>query len=191
MRKHDYLRSSCFLLLLSLLAGSITLLYYSGWRINTTASMPIGIWKLTPAKTYHTGQIVVICPPDTPVFKLAKARYYLTRGLCPGGYEPLIKPIVAVAGDTVSITAEGMMVNQQLIPHSRPLAHDAQNRPLPQLRQGTYPVLPGTVWIIATGNPGSFDGRYFGALPISQIQGGAQPLWVKESQKFEAVETIH
>ncbi len=54
-----------------------------------------------PGSAIARGDIVSICPPDTAVFRAARARGYVPYGRCPGGYEPLLKPVAAIAGDIV------------------------------------------------------------------------------------------
>jgi conjugative transfer signal peptidase TraF len=86
---------------------------------------------------------------------------------------------VAVAGDRVTVTAEGLAVNGMPLQNSRPAPADGQRRAMPVIAPGTYPVEPGTVWVVSSFNPASFDSRYFGPLPVAHVQGIARPLWVK------------
>ena len=59
----------------------------------------MGLWRLTsllrpPAR----GEIVSLCPPPTALFLEAKARFYLGAGSCPGGFEPMLKPVAGPPG---------------------------------------------------------------------------------------------
>ena len=78
-----------------------------GFRINSTPSLPEGLWKVTALSgPVQRGQIVSIYPTDTATFKMALSRHYLSWGLCPGGYTSLLKPIAAIPGDCVAISGE-------------------------------------------------------------------------------------
>jgi conjugative transfer signal peptidase TraF len=121
---------------------------------------------------------VSFCPPDTPIFREARGRGYLSAGQCEGGYEPLLKPVVAIAGDRVSGTDDGISINRRLIASSRSLNRDSLGRALPSPEAHDVIVAKGEVWVISSYNPLSFDSRYFGPVPISRIEGLAQPFFV-------------
>jgi conjugative transfer signal peptidase TraF len=153
-----------------------------GLVINHTMSAPRGLWRVKPlAGPIERGQMVRLCPPDGPAFRLARERGYLTDGRCPGGYEPMLKIVRAIPGDLVEVSAEGVAVNGDLIANSAPLARDRADRALNAMPKGTYAVADGEVWLLSTYNPKSFDSRYFGPVASAQIEGEAAPLWI-ESQ---------
>ncbi len=81
-------------------------------RINFTASMPIGIYSLSPLPTagVERGMVVVACAPGAAA-ALGRSRGYLGAGPCPHGTEPLLKSAAAIAGDEVDVTAAGVAVN--------------------------------------------------------------------------------
>ena len=145
-----------------------------GWdlRINESPSLPIGIWRVSPLdRELRRGDIVSFCPPDTPAFREAWRRGYLGGGLCEGGYEPLLKPVAAIAGDRLNRTEEGISINGRLIANSKSLTHDSSGRTLPSPGADNVIVAKGEVWVISSYNPLSFDSRYFGPVPISRIEG--------------------
>ena len=150
-----------------------------GLRINGTTSMPRGLWRVTPAAApLRRGEVVTICPPDTAPFREAAARRYIPAGSCPGGYEPLVKPVGAATGDVVAVSGSGVTVNGQPVPGTAQLAQDSAGRRLQPVRAGTYPVAPGEVWLLSGHDPRSFDSRYFGPIPVGNVQGLARPVWV-------------
>lgn len=158
--------------------------YQVGYRINATPSMPKGIYKTT--HTPHSarrGAIVTLCPPDTPRFQKAAERGYLGFGNCPGHYRTLLKPIAAIAGDTVKVQPEGVWVNDRFLPNSAPLKTDSQGHPMTAYPTGVYQVKTGEVWLISSHSPKSFDSRYFGPLPEQQIQATATPFLLIEPFK--------
>ena len=84
--------------------------YLGGYRLNTTASLPAGIWKITDH--YARGSYVSACiPPEAPMMAYAIKHAYLPDGICPGGFAPLLKKIAAAPGDTVRLTVDSMTVN--------------------------------------------------------------------------------
>ena len=155
---------------------AVTIAAAAGIRINHTPSLPIGIWRIEPLRgTPGPGQIVSFCPPDTPVMREARERGYIGKGRCPGGYQPMLKPVAAIGGDTVSVAAHGITVNGDLITNSARLALGTHaNLCLPE---GTYQVETGQVWLLSSHHPRSFDSRYFGPVPIQVMIGRAKP-WV-------------
>jgi type IV secretory pathway protease TraF len=36
----------------------------------------------------------------------------------------------------------------------------------------------GDIWVLSGHDPRSFDSRYFGPVPVANVQGEARPLWV-------------
>jgi conjugative transfer signal peptidase TraF len=150
-----------------------------GLRINDTPSMPRGLWHVVADDVpLRRGDIVTVCPPDIQSIRLGAARGYIPAGRCPGGYEPLVKPIAATEGDLVAVSAAGATVNGQPARDTAALAHDSADRPLQPFPAGVYRVRPGQVWLLTGHDPRSFDSRYFGPVPAANVQGVARPLWV-------------
>lgn len=102
----------------------------AGLRVNATASMPQGIWQVeAPGARIERGEIVSVCLLQSPALNQAAERGYVPAGACPGGHEPLVKPVAAVAGDRVTVTALGIAVNGEPIARSAPLDEDSAGRP--------------------------------------------------------------
>ncbi len=154
--------------------------FAEGFRLNTTASMPVGIWQVTPLipAQVRRGAIVTACLPDLPVVHQGIARGYIHAGSCPSGIEPVVKPIAAIGGDVVSVGRSGISVNGSAVRGTAQLAQDAGGRALHGVSAGVCTVEPGHVWLLAPRNRRSFDSRYFGEVPASSIQAAARPIWV-------------
>jgi conjugative transfer signal peptidase TraF len=151
----------------------------AGLRVNATASMPRGIWWVEPAGTrIERDEVVSVCPRDGAAIREAARRGYIPVGACPGGCEPLVKPVAAIAGDLVSVTAHGIAVNGEPVADTAQLDKDSDGRPLRPIPAGVYSVPAGAVWLLSGHDPRSFDSRYFGAVPTANIQGIARPVWV-------------
>jgi conjugative transfer signal peptidase TraF len=148
----------------------------AGYRVNMTASMPLGLWRVTPAPPQITrGMIVVYCLEDRPTAEMALQRGYISPGRCPSGTEPLFKPVVAIPGDVVTVTPSGISVNGSLLTSSSPLTADPAGRPLAGAL-GEFQVSPGEVWVLSHYSMLSFDSRYSGPVRTDNITGVASPV---------------
>jgi len=142
-----------------------------GFRVNTTPSEPLGIWRIAEInRPIMVGDLVFICPPDTATTRWARERGYLRHGLCEGHVAPLIKTVIATAGQSVEI-ADGVRVNGIPIANSTIAKTDGKGRPLAPYSGGLVP--PDTVFVHSS-FVASYDSRYFGPLPMSGILGRAQ-----------------
>lgn len=108
-------------------------------------------------------------PPDSGAAQLAIERDYLPAGQCPGGFAPLLKQLVAIPGDVITLTDDQVSINDVLLRGSRALSEDSAGRPLVPYPRGTYRVPPNEYWLFAVNLPQSFDSRYFGPVPKSSV----------------------
>ena len=137
-----------------------------GLRINTSPSLPVGLYVVT---TDSSANLVEFCPAE-PFATLSLIRRYRDPGICRDGGAPLLKPIVAKAGDAVELSGRGISVNGLLLPNTAPLSKDTKGRPLTAWPFGRYPVSPGTVWVASSYHSRSFDSRYFGPVYTTAIR---------------------
>jgi conjugative transfer signal peptidase TraF len=157
---------------------AVTLADCVGLRINHTPSLPVGLWRIAPlGGPFARGAIVSFCPPATAILSVARARGVLGPGRCPGGVEPMLKPVVAISGDRVNLGADGVTVNGRPIPGSGWLRADGAGRPIAAIPFGDDIVGESAFWALSTDHPGSFDSRYFGAARNAGIIGVATP-WI-------------
>jgi conjugative transfer signal peptidase TraF len=147
----------------------------AGARINTSKSIPVGLYWTTNAPM-DKGAYVLICPPDTDVFRQAKARGYIGAGFCPGAYGYLMKQVAATQRDTVTVTSEGVRVNGDCLPLSAPRLVDTAGRPLPRYRANGTVLGPAHVLLMSAGSPTSFDGRYFGPVSRAHLVTAVKPI---------------
>jgi conjugative transfer signal peptidase TraF len=170
----------CFSGVVLLVGGFLWVFYHLGYRMITTSSVPVGLWKVKPVQqSVQRGQFVWFCPPDTSVFRLARQRGYIPEGDCSGGYRHLLKPVVAITGDRVTVGLKGIAVNGLTLLNSTQLSRDGAGRMIPKMTEGDVVVEKNTVWVISVYHQKSFDSRYFGAIPFQKIEGVAIPVWVK------------
>lgn len=145
-----------------------------GYRINLTPSEPLGLWRIIPLhRPAAVGDLLFMCPPETAAMREAKARGYLRSGFCAGGVAPLIKTVIAVAGQHVEIGAS-VSVDGRTIPSSDLALRDGKGRPLTPFPSGVVP--PGYVFLLSS-FPDSYDSRYFGPVPAPGILGLAQEVF--------------
>ncbi len=159
------------------LISIVLLLMAMGFRVNLTESIPIGLYRITNAGTIKNAY-VIFCPDNRDAFKQALDRGYIDHGLYCGGYGYLMKKVVAIADDILSVTPEGVFVNQTLIPYSRPKLTDGMNRVLPQWHVLNYRLKEDEVMTMTSQSEWSFDGRYYGLVHLRQIKGMITPVWV-------------
>jgi len=155
-------------------------LFCSGLRLNISSSLPLGVYQANLNRVNGSpsrGTLVLFCLPDSPAMRMANQRSYLGAGPCPGRTLPLLKPVIAVAGDTVIIQAEGVKVNSEAwLPHSQRLSQDSQGRVIQGMPKGIYRVKADEVWVLSTYSARSFDSRYFGPIPENDIQATVKPV---------------
>lgn len=145
------------------------LCYAVGARVNTSKSIPLGLYW-TSNKPVEKGAYVLFCPPQVGVIAEAKHRGYLASGFCPGDYGYMMKKILAAKDDTVTISDAGVSVNGALLPFSTPLALDRAGRPLPRYQSANFVIGNSEVLLMSDVSGTSFDGRYFGPVNRSQIK---------------------
>jgi len=140
----------------------------AGLRINTSASLPIGLYITSSHEAF-----VELCPDD---HGLSAQRGYRHKGVCPDGAAPLVKPVIGKAGDEVVLSSAGTAVNGKLLPNSAPLDHDSTGRPLTHWPFGRFRLAPGTLWVTSSYNPRSYDSRYLGPIPETAVRARLRPL---------------
>src|SRR5215469_4862278 len=122
----------------------------SGLWLNLSPSMPIGLYRSRSSRDASAlvrGAIVAVCLPES-LAQWGRQRGYLIRGRCPDGTAPIGKPIFAVAGDTVTMTSNGLARNHAVAPNTLPLTYDRAGLRLPRVPSGTYPVFAGQLWLV-------------------------------------------
>lgn len=157
----------------SVMAALAAIGIIGGIRLNLTPSEPLGLWRVEPLRQDPiVGDLVFICPPPTPQFQKAWQRGYLRRGLCAGGFAPLIKTVAALPGQSVAIgdtvKIDGAVLDASLVRES-----DGHGRPIIPYSGGIVP--PGHVFLLSS-FASSYDSRYFGPVPDSGLLGLARPI---------------
>jgi conjugative transfer signal peptidase TraF len=136
---------------------------------NSTASMPRGLYWVTPPSDIRCGDLVLIRPD--PV----SGRLYADRGYLPRGV-PLLKRIAATGGQIVCEQNGRISIDDHHVADA--LAVDGSGRPL-RAWEGCRTLATDEAFVLLPEVPTSLDGRYFGPTPIASVVGRAVPLWVR------------
>ena len=155
------------------IAALAAVAYMGGFRLNLTPSEPLGLWRIvTLQRPVETGDLVFICPPLTASFKEARRRGYVRRGLCPGGFAPLIKTVAALSGQHIEIgayvTVDGKPLASSIVRQS-----DGEGRPITPFKTG---IVPLKNLFLHSSFASSYDSRYFGPVPDTGLLGLARPV---------------
>ncbi|OCJ70570.1 S26 family signal peptidase [Agrobacterium tumefaciens] len=137
---------------------------------NASASTPIGLYSIAPARHLEVADLVAVRAPE-PLAAFMVERGYIGRGV------PLMKRVAGLPGQQVcrrdhAIAIDGM-------PMGDALDRDHLGRPLP-VWQGCRRIGEDELFLMNWSVPDSLDGRYFGPLPTSTVIGRATPLWTDE-----------
>jgi conjugative transfer signal peptidase TraF len=132
---------------------------------NVTASAPLGLYLRSTAPIHRRDWALVRAPDAAR--DLAAARHYLPLNV------PMVKNIAALDGDLVCRQGAAVRINGTL----RAIAQvrDSQSRLLP-VWQGCVQLSAGQLFLLNAPRA-SFDSRYFGALPHSDLIERIVPLW--------------
>jgi conjugative transfer signal peptidase TraF len=138
--------------------------------INETRSEPLGFYRLvrhSNLSDYRRGMYVVFpVPPELQA--LVYGRGWLKNGI------PFLKELLGVAGDKVCVWKDRLEINQRYV--GPVFQFDGEHHALPQ-HLGCFAVPHGYFFAASEYFEKSFDGRYFGSLPLTLLSGEARPLW--------------
>lgn len=135
---------------------------------NASASIPVGLYAAEAVTAAKVGDFIAISPPPSLAALLA-ARHYLPRGL------PLLKPVAAVAGERVCRDGAHVSIDGRRVGDA--LSRDRGGRPLPAW-QGCLLLGAADIFVMNPSSSDSFDGRYFGPLPLTALRAKLRPIWV-------------
>lgn len=138
---------------------------------NATASAPVGLYRVHADTSARRGDMVVAWTPE-PARTLAARRHYLPANI------PLVKRVVALAGDRVCAIGNSIVINGRQVAIRQ--TSDAAERPMPWWT-GCRLLGRGEHFLLMDG-PASFDGRYFGVTQGEGLVGRAVLLWAKPAK---------
>jgi conjugative transfer signal peptidase TraF len=126
----------------------------------------------------EVGELIAFCLPKE-VALYATERGYIGFGFsCPGWAQPVLKPVVAMAGDAVTIAPAGVTVRGFPLSHTKVFETDSNGREHHVwITEGAHVVPPGFVFVLSAFHERSWDSRYFGFVPSNAIRSTMEPVW--------------
>ena len=152
-------------LLVIFLGTALAILFCSGKLIlNTTASVPIGLWWRVDGPL-ALGDVVRV---PIEAFKATDwvPEVYWRRNAW-GRHKAFLKRVAGLPGDIIEAGEDGLLcVNGQPIPNSTPLSTDRAGRPL---KAFSLPIQLASdeVWLLSD-SPRGFDSRYLGPAQLQR-----------------------
>jgi conjugative transfer signal peptidase TraF len=143
--------------------------------INITASVPRGLYLLTPAAFAKRGQLVLFDIPSDVRDILYSRRYVPTT------VHQLIKHVAATDGDFVCHRNGGVFINGDIVALIR--ANDSDGNALPF--NPFCRRLSSTELYVLAPDPRSFDSRYFGPLGARVLRGRLAPIVTIDAARDE------
>ena len=143
-----------------------------GYRVNLTPSMPVGVYQISHGPV-ERGRLAAFCLEDTEFTPLAHR--YIGSGSCPSGLRPLLKEVAGLPDDVIGFRDGLITLNGQVIAGTSLMKSDSTGRPAPVSRLTPGIIPPGKALMLSH-YPGSFDGRYFGLVPVAGLNPVVQVL---------------
>ena len=134
---------------------------------NVTTSLPQGFYLRIPCKECRRGDYIVYEPSE-------EVKTLIIENGWGDGKRDFLKKVGATAGERYSVDAETLKFEIEGKYIGQVYETDNNGNDLPKIR-GEHEVPKGYVLPIAT-SARSFDGRYSGAIPKSQIKARVVPI---------------
>ena len=156
-----------FIISCCLLIALCSWLSLSRWVVyNNTISEPIGWYVVNPyrdieIKDIKVGGLYTIKLPETNMHTIKRLGYHTNTNT-------LLKRIVAVSGDAVSVNSVGVLINGHLFKHSRAY-QSVRGVALNPLPIGYSHKLAKDEYFVMGDGDNSFDSRYFGVIGMANI----------------------
>src|SRR5438445_7252036 len=128
-----------------LLAGALAAAILGlGLHVNLSPSAPRGLYRAVAGTPTRGAWVAACVSPEAAA--LGRARGYLGAGACVGGVQPVIKSVLALAGDVVELGPEAVVINGEHLPGSSSADVDGLALPLPPAGWGRHVVAAVEVW---------------------------------------------
>lgn len=137
---------------------------------NASASAPTGLYRVHPLGAPVVGDMVAVTPSPALARVMAE-RHYLPVGV------PLLKHVAARPGALICRRDAAVTIDGRIVATAK--RADSHGRPLPVWR-GCRLLKPDQLFLLNEA-PDSFDGRYFGPIPVSGLIGRATPLLTRDT----------
>lgn len=172
-----------FIIILAFIVSVFILIIFTAKKehiiFNTTSSFPLGLYKISSKKNYIKGELVSFCAIENKTFtRMIKEGYTQPHPNCSNRTPQLLKKIIALEDDNITI-GKAISLNNQPIKNSTIFKKDHNGNLLSI--QSSQKIKKGYFWAMSDYNEKSYDSRYFGQVPLSNIIGIATPIltWKK------------
>jgi len=91
--------------------------------------------------------------------------------------QPVLKPVVALAGDVAELGPEAVVINDQLLLGGLSGDVNGLGLPLPHAAWGRHVLAAEEVWLVSRRVPNSWDHQYLGPPSVSQVCPLARRIW--------------
>ncbi len=140
--------------------------------LNTSPSEPLGLYRRVE-RPPKPGALIAFRPPQA-------ARAYVERAMPGRRRSSFLKTIAAGEGALACVADDRLRVDDR--PLGEIADRDRAGRLLPRWT-GCRRLRPGE-WLVFSGRiPNSFDSRYYGPVPSSDLMGVYAPLWVVQGAR--------
>ena len=150
------------------------ILCYTNLLINVTPSIPYGIY-LKCGNKINVGDYVSFClAPELQKFGLQRG--YLEPGKACNGSTSLVKKVIALPYDKVTLSESQIIVSGKVF-HYATASHDSLQRSLKGYTAGTY--TDDCYWVVGDYDVNhSWDSRYYGCIQPQQIISKVKPILI-------------
>ena len=125
---------------------------------NFTDSMPVGLYRKSEDQISKHSLVL-----------LNNDGYFLRDN-------NLLKEVIAVAGDIVSVTREGIYINGQKYPGTAAVTSDSHGNTLKQSKLTEYLLKKDELLVFGNSSSKSFDSRYFGIVKSNEVIATVKPI---------------
>ncbi|MGL4865506.1 MAG: signal peptidase I [Cetobacterium sp.] len=136
----------------------------NNYIINITKSLPRGVYRILPSEEFKKDDIVVFEIPEET------KKYLFDRKYVPSIVTSMMKK---VASEKIDDVIEINNNNELIINNKnwgKVYKYDSYGRKLPEIDVKKMKVQKGEIFLLSDYSDRSFDGRYFGVVPINSIK---------------------
>ncbi len=146
----------------------ILLIFFGAWYfkigLNLTPSLPRGLYMVSDKQDLKHSDIVKFCLNEK-LIKATNAELYVGYGMCENSLKPLLKYIVGLEGDLVTVENNMVFVKHKdkttsIAMHIKEV--DSMGEKVNSILESG--IIPKGKAFVYSYNDGSFDSRYFGLV---------------------------
>ena len=155
-------KAAVCVLLLGTAAAAV--LYFGGFTVNLSASVPVGLWRRVDGPIQR-GDIVEVPFEAFRSVDWVPEAYHRENDF--GRVTPYLKRVAGLPCDMIEVDKSGLLlVAGEVVPHSTPLSMDRAGN---ELRAFPLPhrLASDEVWLLSD-SPRGFDSRYLGPAKLEQ-----------------------